>query len=125
MANYPSDLSQTFHALADPTRRQVVQRLSHGPASVTELAEPFDMTLPSFVQHLKVLESSNLVRSEKVGRVRTFYIQAEPIAGARRWMDEQLDLWERRLDQLDDYVLDRAQREPLQNQDEEGNDEQD
>ena len=77
MANYDNDLTQTFHALAgDPTRRQVVEQLDQGPASVTELAEPFDMALPSFMQHLKVLEASKLVQSNKVGRVRTFQIRA-------------------------------------------------
>lgn len=111
MANYDNDLTQTFHALADPTRRQVVERLSQGPASVTELAEPFDMALPSFMQHLKVLEASKLVQSNKVGRVRTFQIRASQMEKAKQWLNDQLEIWERRFDQLDSYVLTLAQKE--------------
>jgi DNA-binding transcriptional ArsR family regulator len=129
MANYSGDLSQTFHALADPTRRRVVERLTHSPATVTELAQPFDMALPTFLQHLKVLEEADLVRSEKVGRVRTVHIQGEPIAEARQWMNEQLEIWQRRLDQLDNYVLTLAQQESLPGKElpphKEGTDEQD
>lgn len=123
MTNYGANLEQTFHALADPTRRKVIERLSLGPASVTELAEPFDMALPTFLQHLKVLEASQLVRSEKVGRVRTFRIQADQIAGARQWMNDQLELWERRLDQLDNYAVKLMLQQ--QQQQKEGHNEQD
>lgn len=104
MTNYQSDLDRTFQALADPTRRQVIQRLMHGPASVTELAEPFPMALPSFLQHLKVLELSALVRSEKRGRVRTFHLEPQQINKAKHWLTQQLEIWERRLDQFDAYV---------------------
>lgn len=128
MTNYSAGLDQTFRALADPTRRRVVERLGHGPATVSELAAPFDMALPTFMQHLRVLEASNLVRSEKVGRVRTVRLQSEQMAGARQWLGEQLDIWQRRLDQLDDYVLALAQEEQRQKQDDddekEGQDEQ-
>jgi DNA-binding transcriptional ArsR family regulator len=85
-----------FHALADPTRRAVLQRLSRGTAPVSELAEPFDMALPSFLQHLKVLEGCGLLRSRKSGRVRTCQIAPEPLEAAEDWMATQRALWERR-----------------------------
>ena len=106
MPNYRSDLDHVFHALADPTRRSVIQRLSNGPASVSELAEPFDMALPSFVQHLKVLEGCGLVRSEKVGRVRTCHVVSETLASAEQWLADRRGLWQQRLDALADYVED-------------------
>lgn len=111
MPNEHHDLDQTFQALADPTRRQVLERLSHGPTTVTELAEPFDMALPSFLQHLKVLERSQLVSSEKVGRVRTFKLVPQQIENAELWLKTQRDLWERRLNQLDSYVKELAQED--------------
>ena len=111
MANYSIDLNMAFQALADPTRRRVIERLSKGPASVKELAEPFDMALPSFLQHLKVLESSKLVRSKKVGRIRTFQLQADQVKETNKWLDDQLKLWEQRLDQFDSYVLNLAKEE--------------
>ena len=86
MENYQSSLDAAFHALADPTRRAVLSRLTQGPASVKELAEPFDMGLPSFMKHLHVLESDGLIRSEKVGRVRTCRINAERLAAAEAWL---------------------------------------
>lgn len=94
-----------FKALGDPTRRGVVERLSRGPASVSELAEPFDMALPSFVQHLKVLEDSGLVKSEKAGRVRTYELVPRKLKVVEDWLDRQRSLWERRLDRLDEYLL--------------------
>jgi DNA-binding transcriptional ArsR family regulator len=97
-------LDHVFHALADPTRRAVLQRLSRGPASVKELAEPFEMALPSFLQHLKVLESGGLIRSRKVGRVRTCEIEPAPLTGAEAWIAEQRSIWEGRLDRLEAYV---------------------
>jgi DNA-binding transcriptional ArsR family regulator len=97
-------LDRVFQALADPTRRAVVERLSRESAPVTRLAEPFDMALPSFLQHLGVLEECGLVRSKKVGRVRTFRIAPEPLRAAEDWMRGQRALWERRLDQLDRYL---------------------
>lgn len=94
-----------FRALSDPTRRSVLERLSARPASVSELAAPYKMALPSFVEHLKVLEKSGLVRSHKVGRVRTYEIAPEPLKLAEDWLGRQRRLWRRRLDQLDSYLL--------------------
>ena len=93
-----------FHALANPTRRRVLERLSAGPATVSELAAPFDMQLPSFVQHLSVLEQSRLVTSKKRGRVRTYEIAPERFKVAEDWLAERRRLWEARLDQFDRYV---------------------
>tara|TARA_R110000782_G_scaffold250392_1_gene337644 strand:- start:152 stop:514 length:363 start_codon:yes stop_codon:yes gene_type:complete len=104
MENYQSSLDAAFHALADPTRRAVLSRLTKGPASVKELAEPFDMGLPSFMKHLRVLESDGLIRSEKVGRVRTCLINAEKLAAAEAWLSEQRKLWQAQTDRLADYV---------------------
>lgn len=93
-----------FRALADPTRRGVVERLVRGPASVSELARPFRMSLPSFTQHLAVLESCRLVRSRKTGRVRTYRLVPGSLRQAERWLARQRAHWERRLDQLDAYL---------------------
>jgi len=93
-----------FRALSDPTRRRVLERLGRSPASVSELAEPFDMALPSFVQHLRVLESSGLVRSRKEGRVRTYRLAPRSMKMAEDWLARQRTVWERRLDQLDAYA---------------------
>jgi DNA-binding transcriptional ArsR family regulator len=105
MANLHTRLDDTFHALADPTRRAVLAKLSRGPASVSDLAQPFDMALPTFLQHLKVLEASGLIRSRKSGRVRTCELKPKPLADAERWMSDQLAMWTKRLDQLDDFLL--------------------
>jgi DNA-binding transcriptional ArsR family regulator len=94
-----------FHALADPTRRLVVERLVSGPASTSELAQPFAMSLPSFTQHLAVLETAGLVTSTKQGRVRTYRIAPAALELIDGWLVEQRRVWERRLDQLDDFVL--------------------
>lgn len=104
MLNKQSHLNEIFYALADPTRRAVLERLGRGSATVTELAEPFDMALPSFVQHLRVLEESGLIRSRKTGRVRTCKIVPQQMKKAEGWLTKQRGLWERRLNQLDDYV---------------------
>ncbi len=93
-----------FQALAHPTRRAVLERLGRGPASVGELADPFDMALPSFVEHLRRLESAGLVRSHKDGRVRTYVLAPERLRDAEGWLAQQRTQWERRLDQFDDYV---------------------
>ena len=93
-----------FRALSDPTRRDVIARLTRSPASVSELAEPFDMALPSFVQHLRVLESSGLVRSTKAGRVRTYQLVPKRLQVAEHWLAAQRDLWERRMDRFERYV---------------------
>ncbi len=97
-------LDQAFHALANPTRRSVIARLGKGPATVSELAEPFEMALPSFMQHLQVLEASGLVLSQKRGRVRTVRIRPANLRRAARWLVEQRGIWGQRLDQLDAYV---------------------
>ena len=102
---YQTSLDTLFQALADPTRRAVIGRLGRGSASVGELAAPFDMALPSFTQHLKVLEETGLVRSEKTGRLRVYWLEPEPLRRAEDWMAEQRALWERRLNRFDDYVL--------------------
>jgi DNA-binding transcriptional ArsR family regulator len=99
-------LDPVFKALADPTRRRVLERLGRKPASVSELAEPFDMALPSFVQHLRVLEEAGLVASRKNGRVRTYRMVPRRLRRAETWLEKQRSLWERRLDQLDDYLRD-------------------
>jgi len=93
-----------FRALADPTRRRVLERLSGGPASVSELAAPFDMQLPSFVQHLAVLERSRLVKSKKRGRVRTYEIAPARFRVVEDWLTAQRRLWEARLGRFDEYV---------------------
>ena len=93
-----------FHALSNPTRRKVLERLSVGPATVSELAAPFDMQLPSFVQHLSVLERSRLVRSKKRGRVRTYEIAPERFKVVDDWVTARRQLWEARLDRFDNYV---------------------
>lgn len=93
-----------FHALSNPTRRKVLERLSVGPATVSELAAPFDMQLPSFVQHLSVLERSRLVKSKKRGRVRTYEIAPERFKVVDDWLAARRQLWEARLDQFDEYV---------------------
>jgi DNA-binding transcriptional ArsR family regulator len=97
-------LDRVFQALADPTRRAVLERLGGGPAPMSELARPFAMALPSFSQHLDVLEECGLVRSRKVGRVRTYRLAPRPLKSVERWIERQRALWERRLDQLDDYL---------------------
>ena len=97
-------INHVFQALADPTRRAVVERLAQGPASTTELARPFDMALPSFTQHLRMLEQFGLVKSRKSGRVRTYALAPKPLRAAESWMADQRKLWERRLDQLDAYL---------------------
>lgn len=104
MENYPSALDTAFHALADPTRRAVIARLIEGPSSVKELAEPFDMGLPSFLKHLKVLEACGLIRSEKAGRVRTCRLIPTRLVAAEDWLSEQRAIWEGRTDRLAAFV---------------------
>ena len=100
-----------FHALSNSTRRQILEQLSVGPATVSELAAPFDMKLPSFVQHLSVLERSRLVKSKKRGRVRTYEIAPERFRVAEDWLTERRRLWEARLDRFDEYVKQLEQKE--------------
>ena len=112
MPNYSRGVDKVFQALADPTRRAVLDRLSRGPSGVSDLAEPFDMALPSFLQHLHVLEHCGLVRSEKAGRVRTYQLTPRPLREAERWLEKARHRWERRLDQLDSYLLTLKDKEP-------------
>jgi DNA-binding transcriptional ArsR family regulator len=104
MPNQASELGRVFQALADPTRRAVLERLAGGPAAMSELAQPFRMALPSFAQHLDVLEDCGLVRSSKEGRVRTYQLAPRPLKAAEGWLARQRTLWDRRLDQFDDYL---------------------
>lgn len=101
-----------FRALSDPTRRDVLERLCKSPGSVSELAEPFDMALPSFVEHLKILEGCGLVRSTKAGRVRTYRLVPKRLRLAEDWLAQQRTIWERRLDRLDSYLLDLKGKRP-------------
>ena len=104
MLNYEAPLDRAFQALADPTRRAMVERLAQGPATVGELKAPFLMSLPAVMQHLAVLETSGLVVSQKSGRVRTCRINPAALAEAERWIAERRLEWERRLDRLGDYL---------------------
>jgi DNA-binding transcriptional ArsR family regulator len=100
-------VDRVFHALADPSRRVILERLSHGPASVSQLARPLPMSLPAVVQHLQVLEASGLVRSEKAGRVRTCRIEPAALRTAEAWIVERQRDWERRLDRLGDLLAEQ------------------
>ena len=104
MLNQSTDLDRLFHALADPARRAMVERLSRGPAPVSELARPLPMSLPAAMQHLGVLEAAGIVRSAKIGRVRTCAIEPEVLSQAEQWINARRIEWERRLDQLGDYL---------------------
>ena len=104
MLQYQAPLDLTYQALGDPTRRAMVERLCHGPASVSELAAPLRMSLSAVVQHLKVLEASGLVRSEKTGRVRTCRVEPQALQLAEQWINERRRSWERRLDRLGDFL---------------------
>lgn len=104
MLNQLQPVDRVFQALADPARRLMVERLSRGPASVSELAQPLDMSLPAVLQHLQVLEASGLVRSAKQGRVRTCHIQRPALQSVERWVGERRASWERRLDRLGDFL---------------------
>jgi DNA-binding transcriptional ArsR family regulator len=101
MANQGLALDSVFYALADPTRRAVIQRLSKGAATVSELAEPFDMALPSFVKHISVLERSRLISSRKRGRVRTCSLESKNLIAAERWFNELRAQWASRYSNLD------------------------
>jgi len=104
MLNQSSALDLAFQALADPTRRALVERLTHSPASVSDLARPLSMSLPAVMQHLAVLEGSGLVVSEKVGRVRTCRIEPRALSLVEQWVNTRRTEWERRLDRLGDYL---------------------
>jgi DNA-binding transcriptional ArsR family regulator len=106
-----SGLGPVFQALADPTRRAVVERLALGPASVMDLARPFPMALPSFAQHLDVLERAGLVRSRKKGRVRTYALEAGTLDAAAGWLARQRATWEQQLNQLDQFLIESYEKE--------------
>ena len=110
MPNYGGSLDRVFQALADETRRSMVERLVRGPASVKELARPLAMSLPAVMQHLQVLEAAGLVRSEKAGRVRTCQIEPAALRTAEDWIAGQRSAWERRLDRLGDYLAEDPER---------------
>jgi DNA-binding transcriptional ArsR family regulator len=106
MAQYLDDV---FHALSDPTRRSVLRTLAEGPASVTVLAEPFDMGLPSFMKHIRLLERSGWIRTRKTGRVRTCTIDSSRFAVVDDWLADHRAAWERRTDRLEQFVLEQTQ----------------
>ena len=103
-------VDRVFHALGDPTRRAMVERLSRGPASVSELAEPFDVSLAAIVQHVQVLEQSGLVTSAKEGRVRTCRLEPKGLSAAESWISQRRAQWERRLDRLADFLDEKGKR---------------
>lgn len=104
MEQYQERLDELFQALADPTRRAVLGRLGQGPASISELAAPFDMALPSFMKHIHLLEESGWIATRKQGRVRTCVIDKKAFATADAWLNEQRALWEARFDRFDAIV---------------------
>jgi DNA-binding transcriptional ArsR family regulator len=104
MENYSAHLSTLFHALADPTRRAVIGRLGRGPATITQLAAPFNMALPSFMKHIRLLEHAGWIRTNKDGRVRTCTLHAKTFAVAEGWLSQQRAAWESRTDRLEDFV---------------------
>jgi DNA-binding transcriptional ArsR family regulator len=108
----PLPEDRVFHALANTTRRAMVERLSRGPASVNELAGPHEISLPAVMQHLQILEASGLVRSEKTGRVRTCRIEPAALEGPTRWIEELRRAWEERFDRLSDYLDETADDAP-------------
>ena len=105
------DIDRIFHALGDPTRRAIMEKLSAGPISVSQLAEPLDITLAAVVQHLQILEDSGLVQTEKVGRVRTCRIEPAGLSAAEQWIEDRRSTWERRLDRLGDLLAEPDQSE--------------
>ncbi|MGE4335912.1 MAG: ArsR/SmtB family transcription factor [Pigmentiphaga sp.] len=105
MEQCKEDLDAIFQSLADPTRRAVVARLGKGPASVTDLAKPFEMALPSFMKHIRQLEGSGLIHTHKQGRVRTCTLEENKFATIETWLNAQRTLWEARLDRLDAFAM--------------------
>lgn len=111
MLNQLSELDRVLHALADPTRRSIVERLSHGPASVSDLAEPLEMSLSAVLQHLRVLETSGVVRSEKAGRVRVCRMEPAALGVVEQWVRQRRQTWERRLGRLGEVLAELAVEE--------------
>lgn len=112
MLQYQERLDLTFQALADPSRRAMVERLTRGPASVSELAAPFDMSLSAVIQHLRLLQESGLVRTEKAGRVRTCRIDRATLRTAEDWMSSQRAAWEQRFDRLEGLLASNPDEPP-------------
>jgi DNA-binding transcriptional ArsR family regulator len=110
MAYHSLRLDGIFQALADPTRRAVLQRLGKGPASISELAEPFDMALPSFMKHIRLLEESGWIQSSKQGRVRTCTLDQKSLAAAEGWLSAQRAVWDARTDRLEQFVSSARRR---------------
>jgi DNA-binding transcriptional ArsR family regulator len=110
MLSQAARVHRVFHALGDPTRRAIVEKLSNGPASVSSLARPLDITVAAVVQHLQVLEDSGLVRTQKIGRVRTCRMEPAGLSVAERWIANRRSLWERRLDRLGDLLTEPEQK---------------
>jgi DNA-binding transcriptional ArsR family regulator len=112
--NQPGDIDRLLHALADPTRRRIVEQLGQGPATVTALAAPLPMSLPAVVQHLQVLEGSGLISTAKVGRVRTCRLEADPLGTIEAWIEARRLTWERRLDRLGQVLAPTTEGGPHQ-----------
>lgn len=110
MPKYPEVLDEVFYALSSSTRRQVVERLGRGPAAVTDLARNHEMALPSFMQHLRVLEKSGLVKSIKSGRTRVYTLQPLVLSDAESWISRHKALWECRLDSLDAFLISEEEK---------------
>lgn len=104
MAKYSTDLDSAFFALADPTRRAIVSRLCDEPKSVSELSEPFELALPSLLKHVRVLEQSGLVSSEKIGRIRTCKIEPNALHATEAWLHQHIAAWENRLDRMEAHI---------------------
>jgi len=111
MAEYSQNLNALFQALGDPTRRGVIARLSRGPASVSDLAAPFEMALPSFMKHIRQLEQSGWISTRKTGRVRTCAIDADRFAEAQGWLESQRLVWEQRTDRLERFVTENKEKQ--------------
>ena len=110
MPNRKVNIDRVFHALGDPTRRAIVEKLSKGPISVSQLAKPLDITLAAVIQHLQILVESGLVHTEKVGRVRTCGIEPAGLSVAQQWIDERRSTWEERFDRLGDLLAESDEK---------------
>jgi len=110
MSTQKANIDRVFHALGDPTRRALLEKLSEGPISVSRLAEPLAITLAAVVQHLQILEESGLVHTEKLGRVRTCRIEPAGLKVAERWIVDRRSIWERRLDRLGELLAESSER---------------
>jgi DNA-binding transcriptional ArsR family regulator len=112
MALQSAKVNDVFRALADPTRRAILERLARGTAGASALAKPFDMALPSFTQHLDILEQSGLVRSMKLGRIRMYKLAPQSLKVAEAWLSRQRRTWDCRFDQLDKHLLEMKEKAP-------------